>query len=60
MTAAAVLAVKRADTDQTCRRCNQPIHRGRRVVLLASVGAVHLRCVPAPATDTNGRHDDAD
>ena len=40
-----VLAVHRATSDQSCRRCQEPIRLGQRAVLLAGVGAVHLRCV---------------
>jgi hypothetical protein len=45
MTAAVVLTVQRADVDLICRRCGQVIRRGRRVVLLAGAGAVHVRCL---------------
>jgi hypothetical protein len=40
-----VISVHRVNVDQPCRRCGQTIQRGRRAALLASVGAVHLRCL---------------
>jgi hypothetical protein len=41
----ALLAVHRATADQPCRRCGAVVARGRRVALVAGVGAVHLRCI---------------
>ena len=51
MTAATILAVREAADDTPCRRCGQPIQRGRRVALVAGVGNVHVRCLL-------GHHDD--
>jgi hypothetical protein len=53
MTTAEVLAVHRATVEQPCRRCDQPIQRGQRVVLLAAIGGVHLRCILAQRGDAH-------
>ena len=57
MTAAAeVLAVTLAEDGETsCRRCQRPIRRGQRIVLLASVGNVHLTCVLVRQGDDAGQ-----
>ena len=53
MTAAApVVSVKRAENDETsCRRCDRPIRRGQRIVLVLGVGTVHLRCLASRQAD---------
>jgi hypothetical protein len=44
--AAEVVSVTMATDDETpCRRCDRPIRRGQRLVLVLGVGTVHLRCV---------------
>ena len=50
--AAPVVSVKRAENDDTvCRRCDRPIRRGQRIVLLAGVGNTHLRCLVVGQAD---------
>jgi hypothetical protein len=51
-----VASVRRVDDDATeCRRCGQPIERGRRVAFVSGTGNVHLRCLLAEhqADDTS-------
>jgi hypothetical protein len=44
--AAAITSVRRVTDDITeCRRCRQPIARGRRVAFVAGTGNVCLRCL---------------
>jgi hypothetical protein len=38
------------DDTTTCRRCGQPIERGRRAALVLGAGLVHLRCLLGTAT----------
>lgn len=44
---ASVLAVHRATVDQPCRCCGGVVKRGRRLAVVAGVGAVHIACVIA-------------
>lgn len=51
-----ILSVRRAEHELQCRRCGRPIEPGRRAVLLAGVGNVHVRCViPQPSLPAQGR-----
>jgi hypothetical protein len=45
MIARQVLSVKQADHDTTCRLCQRPIRRGRRVALVLGTGDVCLHCL---------------
>jgi hypothetical protein len=53
VTAAEISAVRRVDDDVTeCRRCRDPIGRGRRVAFVVGVGNVCLHCLlPGQAGD---------
>jgi hypothetical protein len=42
-----VLDVHQATDDQPCRSCGELIQRGRRLAVVAGVGAVHIACVGA-------------
>ena len=42
-----VLDVHQAADDQPCRRCGELIQRGRRLAVVAGLGAVHVACIPA-------------
>jgi hypothetical protein len=54
MTAAAeVLSAKRAEFDTPCRKCGGTIERGRRLALVAGVGAVHVGCLLEPAAQSS-------
>lgn len=56
MTAGQVLSVSRAEDDGTpCRRCDSPIRRGQRIVLVLGTGTVHLRCVVGHQGDDAGQ-----
>jgi hypothetical protein len=51
-----ILSVRRAEHELQCRRCGRPIEPGRRAVLLAGVGNVHVRCViPQTSLPAQGR-----
>ena len=57
-----VLAVHQAEDDQPCPRCGGTIERGRRLAVVAGVGAVHIACVIAcqPVSATTADQGPAD